>query len=141
MSCIAVKSRAGVDCCFYSRGAYSGYDVMTYDWMTSSCAGRSFGLHGAGKRGAAVVPVYGVRALCMMLALPLAAGRSGRGGSCQSLWWWSCGCGWWVGCVREKGKNRDLLTASGWFLAAFGGPLFPFGIAWWWYSAFLESLF
>jgi hypothetical protein len=84
---------------------------MTYDWMTSSCAGRSFGLHGAGKRGAAVVPVYGVRVFCMMLAppgwpaprdgaeVPVVVDRSaGAGGS---------GC---VLCcqLHEKGKNSDL---------------------------------
>jgi len=67
---------------------------MTYDWMTP-CAGRSFGLHGAGKRGAAVVPVYGVRALCMMLASPGWPAARDRAGvpvvvdqSAGAGWWW-----------------------------------------------------
>jgi len=114
---------------------------MTDDWMIY-CVGRSFGLHGAGKRGAAVVPVYGVRALCMMLAPPWLAGRSGRGES-------ACGGGsaaavGVVACAASSvrwGNTVTFLTAFGWFLARLGGSYFPFGVARWWPSAFFESCF
>jgi len=85
-----------------------------------SCAGLSFGLHGAQRRGAAVVPVW--------CACPLHDGGpppgspAARDGAAAAR---ACGggaagaAGGWVASLR-RGKTETFLTASGWFLAASG---------------------
>jgi len=93
----------------FTAGAYSGYDVMSYDWMIFfALAARSCGLHGAESARAAVVPVYGVRALCMSW-LSLAGSPAARDER-------ACLCGAAdarCGCVCSQRENRYLLLLLG----------------------------